>query len=168
MASASVAKSSAVSISGLGFTAETQTTQRRKHRRVNAESESTPNPPDSDQDSVRLHAALPKSRLSGYRTARGSERDKDSINLNGVGAILLAQMSDKFRFQLEPWSRSLPRAVRYQALCWLEADSKLGTDAVCESGTGGPPVNSRARCACHNQTASVPKICVLGQSGSTL
>jgi len=31
----------------------------------------------------------PKSRLSGYRTARGSERDKNSINLNGGGAILV-------------------------------------------------------------------------------
>jgi len=31
-----------------------------------------------------ITTALPKSRLSGHRTARGSERDKNSINLNGV------------------------------------------------------------------------------------
>src|SRR5207248_8817535 len=32
----------------------------------------------------------------------------------------------------------------------------IGADAVWESGTGVPPVKSRARCTCHNQTASVP------------
>src|SRR6266849_179501 len=32
-----------------------------------------------------------------------------------------------------------------------------GTDAVWKGRTGVPPVKSRARCACHNQTASVPR-----------
>jgi outer membrane protein assembly factor BamA len=56
----------------------------------------------------------PKSRPSGYRTARGSERDKNSISLTGGGAILADQIRNKFRFQLESLSRSLPRAVLYQ------------------------------------------------------
>jgi len=56
----------------------------------------------------------PKSRPSGYRTARGSERDKNSISLTGGGAILADQRRNKFGFQLESLSRSLPRAVLYQ------------------------------------------------------
>ena len=83
----------------------------------------------------------PKSRLSGYRTDRGSERDKNSINLNGGGAILVDQIRNIFRLQLESLSRSLPRAVLYQALCWLQADSKLpfgAKPAVSEIGAALP------------------------------
>src|SRR5216684_781992 len=35
---------------------------------------------------------------------------------------------------------------------WKQARGRCGTDAVWKSGTGAPPVKSRARCACHNQT----------------
>jgi len=38
--------------------------------------------------------------------------------------MLAGQIRNRFRFQLESWSRSLPRAVLYQALCWLQADTQ--------------------------------------------
>jgi len=38
----------------------------------------------------------------------------------------------------------------------IQGVEEKGTDVVWKSGTGVPPVKSRARCTCHNQTASVP------------
>jgi len=42
-----------------------------------------------------------KSRLDGYRTTRGSERDKNSTNQNdGAGAIVVIKIQSKSRFSL--------------------------------------------------------------------
>ena len=74
-------------------------------------------PSDKQRIKYRLYApgpAGPRSRRSGARTARGSERDKNSINVNGGDAISLIKYGTN-QIQLESLSRSLPRAVLYHA-----------------------------------------------------